>query len=235
MNMRNLILVALAFSMVAFAQAPSQPGNVSTGLAAPGNFAEADGVYQLRYFANLQVADSYINATNAGTYSGIDPNGRICANFYGYDPKEEPINCCSCLITPNGLVSLSLRNDILSSTLTSAPLTLGITVKVLASLPTPVGGTTCNPSAPTPATLVRGLKLWAITPHLNTNTTAPNPPGNPVAPAYQLTETEFAKAELSPDEYNKLVGFCRFIQVAASGFGQCKSCPTVGAQGADVR
>src|SRR5205085_3723557 len=81
--------------------------NGGTGLtaSAPINvlpIIDGIGIYQLRYLANLQIADSFINATNAGTVDGFDPAGRICANFYVYDPREEIVSCCACLITPNG-------------------------------------------------------------------------------------------------------------------------------------
>jgi hypothetical protein len=161
--------------------------------------------------------------------------GNICASFYVFDPAEELVSCCTCLITPNELVSLSARNDLINNTLTGAPLTSGITVKVLAHLAANSAATgantVCDPTAANAANLVPGLKLWAITPHGNTGLVPPPP----AATAFPLTETEFARAELSLAELNKLTGFCRFIRVVASGFGRCRSCPTVGAQGADIR
>ncbi len=214
MNMRVLTLAASILSVAAFAQ-PTLP--VSPAAIAQ----ESEGVYQVRYFANLLAGDSYINATNAGTLSGIDPAGRICMNVYTFDPAEELISCCACPITPNGLVSLSARNDLISNTLTPGVPT-SITVKLLSSLP--VGGT-CNASSPTPVNLVRGLKAWATTLHANTTV-------SPVA--YQLTETPFANAELSGSELSKLSGFCAFIQANGSGFGICRSCRQ-GALGSQVQ
>jgi hypothetical protein len=229
MNMRVLFLAALAFSMVAYSQ---------TLPVVPGVAAEADGVYQLRYFANLTAGDSFIDITNAGTNSGFDPDGRVCANLYVFDPAEELVACCACNITPNGLASFSLRNDLIFNTLTGSPLLKGVTVKVLASLPLPVGGggvptftSICNPSTPNNANLVRGLKVWGIT--LHNDTTLPA-----LAQPFLLTETEFAKAELSATELAKLTGFCRFIQIVASNFGICRNCPNPGnngGQGADIK
>jgi hypothetical protein len=204
MNMRVLLLAVFVFSMAAFAQ--------SLPLAAPVA-PEADGVYQLRYLSNLNQGDSYVNLTNAGTLSGFDPAGRICVNVYTFDPAEELISCCACPVTPNGLNSLSARNDLISNTLTPGVPT-SITVKLLSSLP--LAGNTCNPSSPTAANLVRGMRAWATTLHLNTS-------GSP-AVGYQLTETEFSKVELSATELAKLTGFCAFIQANGSGFGICKSC-----------
>ena len=213
MNIRVLALAVFAFSMTAFAQ--------SLPLAAPV-VPEADGVYQLRYLANLASGDSYINLTNAGTLNGFDPAGRICVNVYTFDPAEELISCCACPVTPNGLNSLSARNDLISNTLTPGVPT-SITVKLLSSLPLP--GNTCNAASPNAANLVRGMRAWATSLHLNTS-------GSP-AVGFQLTETEFSKPELSATELAKLTGFCGFIQANGSGFGICKSC-RFGALGANT-
>jgi hypothetical protein len=179
----------------------------------------AEGVFQIRYLANLDKGDSYVSFSNAGTLSGADPAGRLCVNVYTFDPAEELISCCACPVTPNGLNSLSARNDLISNTLTPGVPT-SITVKLLSSLP--VSGV-CNAAAPTAGTLVRGMRAWATTLHLNTS-------GSP-AIGYQHTETPFSRAELSVSELAKLTAFCSFIQSNGSGFGICKSCRT-GALGA---
>jgi len=209
---------------------PGQLCNTTTVITSieggPGGTATAclfvqpapDDVYQIRYAANLNIGDSFVNFTNAGTLSGTDPSGRICVNVYAFDPAEEIISCCSCLVTPNGLTSLSVNRDIMGNTLTPGRPT-SIVIKLLAS--TPVGGT-CNASAPTSATLVRGMRAWGTTLHAM-------PAGAPST--YAIAETPFARAELSPSELAKLTSYCGFIQTVGSGFGQCASCPTSGAQG----
>src|SRR6202163_4406207 len=171
MNLRSLVFAAI-FSVATFAQ--------SLPLAAPV-VPEADGVYQLRHLANLSLSDSYVNITNAGTLSGFDPAGRICVNVYTFDPAEEMISCCACPVTPNGLNSLSARNDLISNTLTPGVPT-AVTVKLLSSLPLP--GNTCNAASPNAANLVRGMRAWATTIHLNTSVLP--------AGAYQQTETPFS-------------------------------------------
>ena len=44
----------------------------------------------------------------------------ICVNVYTFDPAEEEIACCACLVTPNGLNSLSAVSDLTSNPLTPA-------------------------------------------------------------------------------------------------------------------
>lgn len=198
------------------------PGRGVTGgtvLAIAGP-TTTDDTYQLRYFANLAAGDSYINITNAGTLSGSDPTGRICVNVYTFDPAEELVSCCACPLTPNGLVSLSARNDLISNTLTPGVPT-SITVKLLSSVP--VAGT-CNAASPTASNLARGMRAWATTIHAR--------PGNPLV--YDTTETPFSIGELSASELTKLSSFCGFIQTIGSGFGICRSC-RAGALGSGLK
>ena len=216
MKIRVLVLAGFVVSLVGFTQSLPVPNPAFPGLP------ESSGVYQIRYLANLDKGDSYINFTNAGTLDGRAPAGNICVNVYTFDPAEELISCCACLVTPNGLNSLSARNDLIGNTLTPGVPT-SIAVKLLSSLPVPPGNT-CNPSSPAPNTVVRGMRAWASTLHLNTS-------GSP-AVGYQQAETPFSNVEISGSEGNKLVSFCSFIQTNGSGFGICKSC-RFGALGAD--
>ena len=177
--------------------------------------------YQVGYAANLDKGDSVVNLTNAGTHSGTDPQGRICVNVYAFDPAEEMISCCACLVTPNGLQGLSVNRDIIGNTLTPGRPT-SITIKLLAS--TPIGGT-CNASSPTAANLVRGMRAWGTTIHAM-------PTGS--IPPWGITEIPFARSELSASELSKLTSYCGFTQTVGSGFGICRSCQP-GALGGDAK
>ena len=205
----------------------------------------------MRYFTNLEVANSYIDITNDGSQvvpSTVAGNqvqtGNICANVYTFDPAEELISCCSCLVTPNALVSLSSGNDLISNTLTPATPS-SIVVKLLATHPivnSTTGANSCNPAAPlnlistsNPRGFAPSLHAWGTTTHalaLGSGT------------SYSITETEFSQALLSQAptnlptgssaldyEFNRLTQFCGFIQSNGSGFGVCRSCRT-GALGA---
>jgi uncharacterized repeat protein (TIGR01451 family) len=209
-------------STVTSNEAPA--GTPATAVITVRPVISASGIYQLRYLANLDKGDSYVNLTNAGTLNGFDPAGRICVNVYTFDPAEELISCCACPVTPNGLNSLSARNDLISNTLTPGVPT-SITVKLVASVPLP--GNTCDASSPNAANLVRGMRAWATTLHLNTSVL-------PAPGVYQDTETPFTRAELSLTELAKLTSFCGFIQANGSGFGICKSC-RAGALGSEQK
>ena len=173
---------------------------LATLVCASVAFAQADA-FQVRYASNLNIGDSVINITNAGT-SG----GNICANVYTFSPDEQLISCCSCVVTPNALVSLSANSDLVSNTLTPAHPT-SIVVKLLATT-----GGACNAAAP--GALAGGLRAWGTTLHAA--------PTTPVS--YQVTETEFSQAGLSAGELARISSFCGFIQSNGSGFGICRSC-----------
>jgi len=171
---------------------------------------EADGVYQVRYLSNLLIGDSYVNLTNTGVLNGFDPAGRICVNVYVFDPSEELISCCACPVTPDGLVSLSAKQDLVSNTLTP-----GVPGSVIVKLLSTIPNGACNASSPTtnPTNLVKGMKAWATTLHQNTTNGS-----------YAPSDTEFAKSDLSATELSKLTQYCGFIQSNGSTFGICKSC-----------
>ena len=207
MTLRTLIFAALACSAVALAQAVDTP-------------------FQVRYAANLSVGDSVINVTNSGAngaslQSGTTASitGSLCVNVYAFSPDEQMVSCCSCPVTPNGLVSLSVRNDLVSNTLTPAVPT-AVVVKLLATVPV-AGSCTNSAAAVTTATLAPGMLAWGTTIH-----------ATPVAGSYGVTETAFSPATLSAGELSRIGNLCNFILANGSGFGVCRSC-RLGGLGAD--
>ena len=121
------------------------------------------------------------------------------------------------MTTPNALVSLSVRNDLISNTLTPAVPT-SVVVKLLFS----TGVTTCNAATVTTGAnvLAQGGLAWF-------NTISANP-GSPVT--YTTSRTAFTPATLSAAELARVTSFCGFIQANGSGFGICRSC-RLGGQG----
>jgi hypothetical protein len=190
----QLILATVAFSAVALAQNP----------------ITADAPFQVRYASNLNIGDSVVNITNSGATVASGVSQSLCANLYTFDPAEELVSCCTCSVTPNALVSLSVVKSLISN-----PLTPAIPTSVVIKLVSTTG--TCNAAAE--GTLATGLLAWGTTLHLN-NTTA--------APSYYGTETAFSPATLSAAEYAHITTFCGFIQANGSGFGICAGCSTGG-------
>ncbi len=155
--------------------------------------------YLVRYAANLNIGESYIDITNTGANGAplLGPGfgtaaGNICVNAYAFDPGEELISCCSCLVTPDQTVNLGVNRDLTVKTLTGIVPT-SVTLVLISSLAGGDGtGTNCTNSAATvtTATLSGGLAAWSTTLH-----------ANPTA-SYDTTETPFTGSPLSQAELN---------------------------------
>jgi len=213
---------------------PSPPsGQTVTGIGSFVQLAQSafvfDAGFQVKYFSNLNIGDSIINITNTGANgaglgfgTSASVAGAICANVYAYDPSEEIVSCCSCPVTPNGLVSLSAKNDIINNPLTRGNPT-SIVIELFATVP--VGGT-CNNSALLAGTVTpaNGLAAWGTTLHANLSA---------AAGTYAVTETAFTPSTLSPGEQARLAYGCGVVANVGSGFGVCNSCRLggLGAQG----
>ena len=218
----SLTLAAMTLSMVAFAQ--------------------QDTSFQIRYAANLTAGDSVINITNTGANGAslTGPGfggavGNICVNVYAFSPDEQLISCCSCLITPNGLVSLSVNQDLVSNTLTGVrPNSVVIKlVETLAQTTAGAGlGTSCTNSAALAGIAVgaaipfpiptNGMLAWGTTVHA----------GVP-AGSFATTETAFIPATLVlpvagvpvlGSELASITNRCTNIIGNGSTFGICRSC-----------
>ena len=199
--LRSILLVTMVVSVVAFAQ-PN---------------ATLDSPFQVRYAANLNIGESYINVTNTGARgaglaagTSASTTGAICVNVYAFSPDEQMVSCCSCPVTPNGLVNLGAVRDLISNTLTPAVPT-SIVIKLLATVP--VGGS-CGNAAAAPGALTSGMAAWGTTIH-------PGPAGGP---PYVMSETAFTPGSLSDGELTRLTQLCTFINANGSGFGICRSC-----------
>ena len=190
----QLAALALGFATVAVAQNP----------------ISADAPFQVRYASNLNLADSVVNITNTGATATGATSANLCVNVYTFSPDEQLVSCCSCNVTPNALISLSARNDLISNTLTPAVPT-SIVVKLVAT-----HGSSCNAATAGSGTsaLATGLAAWGTTVHA-----LPTTPGG-----LALTETAFTPATLSTAELSRITALCGFIQSNGSGFGICASC-----------
>ena len=147
--------------------------------------------------------------------------GNICVNVYAFDPSEELVSCCSCLVTPDQTVNLGVVADATSKTLTGVvPSPVTVKLATLAGANGSGTGTVCNNSAATAASpsIVSGMAPWGTTLHAQGTGTA-------------STETPFTPGTLSAGELASITGRCQSIIGNASGFGICTSCRS-GALGA---
>ena len=153
--MRNFLLLAMAAVAA------------STGAFGQGPVATQDGFYQVGYAVNLSSGDSTVNLSNDGYNGGPSSGtiGNVCANTYVFDPQEEEIGCCACLLTPNGLNSLSATKDLIGNSLTPA-IPNSIVIKLVSSIPGQDAShnlTVCNPATVNVNNLSQGLLAWGST------------------------------------------------------------------------
>ena len=168
-------------------------------------------VFLVNYVSDLDKGDSVVNFTNSGTLNGTDPFGNICVNVYAFSPDEQLVACCTCLVSPNGLHSLSVNGDLTNNTLTPAAPPSSLVIKLLATAP--VAGV-CDAASPTNQYLVQGTRAWATTLH--------QLPGSGLA----VEDRRFEPGNLSQSELLHITSFCGFIEQDGSGFGICNSCRT---------
>ena len=183
------------------------------------------GNFLISYAANLNAGDSVIDIiTNTGT-NGVALNGpgfgaaagNICVNVYAFSPDEQLVSCCACLLTPNALASLSVKEDLIANTLTGLRPN-SVVVKLLA---TGAGagftGTACTNSAAVAGQnaanplIVSGALAFGTTIHLQGTSQA-------------LTEVPFLPATLSLAELASITNRCTNIIGNGSTFGICRSC-----------
>ena len=183
-----------------------------------------DTPFQIRYAANLTSGDSVINLTNTGA-NGASLNGpgfggaagNICVNVYAFSPDEQLVACCSCLVTPNGLAALSIKDDLISNTLTGVRPN-SVVVKVV---PTGAGalftGTACTNSAAVAGQnaanplIVDGGLAWGTSLHA-------------LGTGFAVTENPFRGGTLSAQELASITNRCTNIIGNGSTFGICRSC-----------
>ena len=199
-----------------------------------GSPATLDGPFQVKIFPNLAAGDSVINIGNTGASAAVvGPfggvvGGNICVNVYVFSPDEQEVACCTCLVTPNGAVTVSAR-QLISKTLTPSVPT-SITVKLVATVP--LAGGWCNastpapplPSFPSPGALAPGLTAFG------TNIHAAPVGGSTSAGTYAVTETPFIPSTLTAAELASDSTLCGYTMQNGSGFGICPGC-TIGAAG----
>jgi hypothetical protein len=160
------------------------------------------GTFQVNYYANANT-DGYpgatVQITNVGTQDGAkgDASGNLCAMIYVFSPDQELDECCGCPLTPDGLITLDVNDNLTSNPLTAVTLFSG-DIKIISS----TGYPACNPRTPKPAA---GIRAWAT--HIHGSSSQ--------------TETAFSDSSLSASELSSLASKCASIISEGSGFGVC--------------
>jgi len=167
------------------------------GYAAAATTTPPPDTLKVDYFANANVYgyDATVRVINPGT-----AGGDLCADIYVFDTYQELSECCSCLISPDGVLTLSVYYDLTDNPLTDVYPSTGV-IKIVSSAPK-TGGVCLFASTLTPTA---GLRAWAT--HLQTN--------------FITTETASQDATLSNAEVSRLQNECYGIQLDGSTSGVC--------------
>jgi hypothetical protein len=150
------------------------------------------------YFDATASSDSTIRITNPATVAQD-----LCAMVYVFDQDQQMSECCGCQVSQNGLLTLSLNQNLLNNPLTSVRSKTGTVMLVSADYSS---NTTCNASAITPKGTV---VAWSTR--------------LPQSPSTQMPSTEdtLSNSTLSTTLAAALQAQCSFIQQLGSGQGQC--------------
>ena len=146
------------------------------------------------------------------TNDGAESAANLCASIYVFDTAEEMQECCSCEVTANGYLDLSVNTNLINNILDHGTKPTRGIIKELSGVVPPSG--VCNPTA---IILENGIKGWLT--HVQKAATAGT---------FSLTETPLTDSVLSGTEwiYN-LEETCSFVQSLGTGTGVC-SCADAG-------
>ena len=164
--------------------------------------AEPVDTFKVNYFSNNVSAapDGTVYITDTGASIATGNKGDLCAMIYVFRPDQQMAACCGCELTPDGLRTLSVNNDLTDNPLTSVAFPTGI-IKIVSSS----GYPTCSPKSPKP---LAGVRAWGT--HVQKGATP-----------WDLTETEFSDATLSAGELATLGPTCASIIKEGSGAATC--------------
>ena len=116
--------------------------------------AQDNSAYFVTYYSNANTAnapDATVRVVNDG-----DTGANLYAEIYVFDDSEELTECCSCLVTPDGLLSESVNKNLTANPLTGVKPTRGF-IEILSSPDdNPFDLETPNENEPT-----AGLRAWA--------------------------------------------------------------------------
>ena len=172
--------------------------------------AQDDSPFTTNYFTNNTTegapAGTVLLSNDGATVrlSLFGPLGaqNLCANIYVFAADQQIAECCSCPVTPNGLVQENIKTDLLGNPLTRVVPNQG-TIQIVATVDNGI----CN--ATTIGNLARGLTAW--TTHI----------GNQVGGTFPVSVTQNSPSTLSTHELVTLETDCLFATELGSGFGIC--------------
>ena len=170
--------------------------------------AQSD-VYQVAYFSNantVSAPDGTLRFTNTGATVANGVSQTLNANIYVFDNNQDIQECCACQVSPDGLLSESVNQQLTANNLLHTTLTAGV-IKVV------VNTGTADPTAVSGASLAHGLAGW-MTQAQSVAVTASE--GGP----FTSTQSPLQESALTAAELNALTTSCLNVQTLGSGLGR---------------
>lgn len=176
-----------------------------------GGSAFADDTYLVAYYSNANSAkapEGTLRFTNTGATVASGVSQPLNANIYVFDDTEEIQECCACQVSPDGLLSESVNQQLTANNLLHTKLTTGV-IKVVV--------TTGTPDPTNVTSLAHGMAGWITQPQAL-------PTGQ-----FATTQSTLWQSTLSAAELDALTSSCLNVQTLGSGSGRgmC-SCTTEG-------
>jgi hypothetical protein len=134
----------------------SKSATTYNGMTGSGT-ATAQPVLSVNYFSIPETTDSDADTTLRITDSATSGSD-ICAMVYVFDQDQQLTECCGCVVSDSGLLSLSLEKDLTSNPLTGVRSTTGV-VKVVPA--DHVSNPSCNAGSITPSGTVTSWSTHA--------------------------------------------------------------------------
>ncbi len=128
----------------------------------------------------------------------------LCAMIYVFDQGQQMAECCGCVVSHDGLRTLSVQNDLMSNPLTGIPSRAGNVTVIAADHNS---NPSCDASMVSPS---GSLGFWST--HLQAGGSSGS---------YTVQEANAASSPLSDAELASIQAQCSFIEVLGSGHGIC--------------
>jgi hypothetical protein len=189
-------------------------------IATAGAASAQTDVYKVNYFSNnnpqsLPPTVAIIFTGPWGTVRITNPGltyGNLCAMIYVFDQDQQLSECCGCSVSHNGLLTLSIRNDLTPNPLTGGGNLVHVSnngaIKVVSAA---INDTPCDPTSN--VTPKANLRVWVT--HIQNL-----PPLNYLY-NYGVTETESSDSTLGTAELAALQAQCAYANILGSGAGVC--------------
>jgi hypothetical protein len=203
--MKNMgIVLSLALATIALAGSALAQGDKSVSFTT--------------FYTNANIAgapDSTLRLINDG-----GTGGNLWASFYVFDDSQELQECCSCVVSPDGLLSESVNYQLLANPLTGKVNHVGQIHIISSSTPGPVSNT--------PTAGLHGFATWDVAenvPDISSSSSSKSGVVSNAVNAYLALEHPLSDANLISSEQTNLQNLCSYAITLGSGTGVCGCTP----------